>query len=434
MPLTPRHVPARMGHTVSRFGNAMLLSPATRMFSFFESSYEPGFIFLSKIFGNALPRIGITRNREERKEVAFNESTQTAAFFLALPILSRLFNPVQGSFAGLSAAKVAMRNEAAFARTGGLALQKLKLAKLGKSMGVYSIIMALMIAMPYIRNWRTIKATGFSDYKQIVSSGGKRKPTPEERRQAETVNRKNVTIIKGLLGVGVLSAVGAMAVTGALVRNPGKIFSAKGFFNPKRLDALVKDWALVGRQSDQVMMLTKSRKPTLWVWGIPSFIGWFLGCRDGYEFAEQSSKFLTFLLGYMTVPVVMKKYMERRDAELLSRVKRATGKTVLPTYLDVVKRNLIKSPGLRKRYLSHLNTKNGMSLLVNLVVVGALPVIFNIFFSSWRMKKEAQKKGAAQPIQQPTVLQPLQWPKPLEMPFAYAPAKQSGPYSQGVPF
>jgi hypothetical protein len=138
-----------------RFGSALPLSPATRLFSFFETSYEPGFIFLSKIFGNILPRVAITRTWDERKEVTFNEATQTAGFFLTLPVASALFNPIQGKLAAISPDLIRMRNEEAFKRAAGLNLQRLKVAKLGKSFAVSAIIAWLMLAMPYIRNWRT---------------------------------------------------------------------------------------------------------------------------------------------------------------------------------------------------------------------------------------------------------------------------------------
>ncbi len=391
-PMRSRRIYQQRHAASPRFQGHLPLSWISRMFLFFETQYEPGFILVSKVLGNAAPRIAITRNWDERKEVIFNETTQTAGFFLALPVGSALLNPVQSWFAGVPAAQLRMKNELALAKLTGRQLQNLKVAKLGKSLGVFAFIAFLKIAMPYIRNWHTIHSTGFSEYKDLVALGGKRTPTAEDLRKSEIANRKNIARIKALLATGIVSAFAIMAAAGAIVRGNGKALSRTGWLNPSRLESIFKSFALVGKNSNQVMSLTKSMKPTFWFWGVPSYVGWFLGCRDKYEFVEQISKFGTFIAGYMGTTPFMGAVMKRVDGKLLNHVKHVIGREALPSYEEVIQKNILKTPPLAKRYLKHLNTKNGMSLLLNLVVVGALPLIFNIYFSAWRYRREQALK------------------------------------------
>src|ERR1044072_7314253 len=79
-----------------------------------------------------------------------------------------------------------------------------------------------------------------------------------------------------------------------------------------------KHWAFTGKKSNQINGPFKSQWQALVVWGIPSYLGWFLGCRDRYEVIEQTSKFLTFLAGYFWTPKFVKGFMERRHRKLLA--------------------------------------------------------------------------------------------------------------------
>lgn len=369
------------------FGNTVPLSLATRAFHFFESQYEPGFILTSKLVGNSFPRIAITRSWDERKEVAFNEATHTAGLFLTLPIVSALFNPIQAWMAGIPTGLIRMKNSEAFTQVSGEALQKLKMAKLGKSMGVSGVIAFLMLLMPYLRNYRTIKRTGFSDYKKVVALGGKQTPTEEDKKQAAEANRKNMRIIQWCLGLAAASGLAIMAGAGLIARRGTKMLST-GLFRPEVMDKLFQEWAFVGKNSDQFNALEKSVKQTLWVWGVPSYIGWFAGCRDGYEVVEQMSKFVTFVLGYVATPKIFKGIMRYKDRALMQEFKNKAGEIVLPSYDKIINELSKTNPPQAKAILKHLNTQKGVSLIGNLFVIGVLPILFNVWFSNWRYQRE----------------------------------------------
>jgi hypothetical protein len=404
-----------------RFKGAESLSAISQMIKFFETSYEPGFILVSKVLGNAIPRVVITRSPEERGDVFFNESTQTAGFFVTLPVASYLLNPVQSWLSKVSVKDIKARNDEAFAKYTGLALNRLKIAKLGKSLGVLAFIAYLKIAMPYIRNYRTIRVTGFSDYKKVIALGGRSKPTEADRRRAEKGKKKDLKIIIGLMISGIINAAAVMALAGYYSRHPEKITAVNGLLNPKRMAMMIKNFALVGKRSNQVMSLEKSGIPTLWFWGVPSYLGWFLGCRDKYEVLEQVSKFGTFVAGYMGTTPLTAHIMKKINHHLMDEVNKAAGKTVevepsiyrrvlqyigflpkqtsiikktYPNYTDVIEKNVLKNPELKLRYLKYLDRKWIYSLTLNLFAVGVLPVVFNIFFSAWRFKREQKVKQA----------------------------------------
>jgi hypothetical protein len=392
------------------FGSAAAfpLSPVTRMFHFFQTQYEPGFILTSKVVGNAVPRVAITRTWDERKEVAFNEVTHTAGLFAVLPLASRLFDPIQSWISGVPTQLIRMRNEEAFAKVSGEALQQLKMAKLGKSLGVSSLLAFLMLLMPYWRNYRTIEKTGFSDYKKVVALGGKQTPTGQDLQEAAEANRKNRRLIQLFLGLGAASGLAMMGAAGLIARR-GRTMLSSGLFRPERLNKLLKDWGFVGKNSDQFYSIEKSAKQTFWVWGVPSYIGWFAGCRDGYELMEQGMKFLTFVLGYVATPKIFKSLMEFKDRALLKEFKDTTGKIALPSYDTVINKLSKTDPAKARVLLKHMDTRRGVSLIGNLFVIGVLPLLFNIWFSAWRYKREnADSTGSsAPPLSTPTAT-PLQ--------------------------
>ncbi len=387
-----------------------------RMYSWFETSYEPGFILLSKIFGNTVPRTAITRNAEERKEVLFNELTQGATLFLTLPLVSPIANKIQSLFYGRSDVTAATLKQAnatvvrAAGREGGIqAVRRLKILKLGKSFGVSAFAAAALIATTYLRNYRTIKRTGFSDYKQVVGLGEKRDPTPEERAQAERAAQRNLNIVFGLLAGGALAGAGIMGGAAYLAKNVDKFFRKGGLFTIKSMERglnhLFKHWALVGKNSNQINSVFKSTKQTLWVWGIPSYLGWFLGCRDKYEVAEQASKFATFVAGYIWVPKLAGWLRGKLD-----KLKLVNRESVLPhlfengkprfdmtkLYSEIINKmgKKAETRGTARQLIKLYNANNMAILGLNLFVIGALPIIFNIFFSAWRHKREE----AARPV------------------------------------
>ncbi|MBY0405277.1 MAG: hypothetical protein K2X66_15365, partial [Cyanobacteria bacterium] len=362
------------------------------LFWFFETSYEPGFVLVSKILGNMMPRIAITRSWDEKKEVAFNEVTQTAGFFLTLPIASKLFNPIQGWFSGISSDLIKMKNDEAFTKVSGEALQQLKMAKLGKSMGVSAVIACLMLMMPYWRNYRTIERTGFSDYKKVVALGGKQIPTEEDRKQAKIANQRNLHWIKTFLGMAAATSLLTMAGAGLIARRGTKMLAEGGLLNPTRLGALFKDWAFVGKNSNQFNAIEKSVKQTFWVWGVPSFAGWFAGCRDAYEVVEQTVKFATFILGYVATPKIFKGLMEWKDQKLLKPFTNEAGKIVLPSYDKIIHQISKENQPLAESLLKHLNNRKTVSLVGNLFAIGVLPIIFNVYFSAWRYNRENQEE------------------------------------------
>ncbi len=365
------------------------VGPLTTLFSFFERAYEPGFILLSKIFGNVLPRTAITRNNSERKEVLFNELTQGSTLFVMLPLGSAVANPLQQWFSGISARQISGQNAVVLSGLKGIERQRVLIAKLGKSLGVSALIASMLVATTYLRNYRTIRRTGFSDYKQVVGLGGSQAPTAEDRNQADEAARKNLKIIQGLLLGGLAAMVGIMGVAGWIARRGNLMLKPSGFLNPERLERWFKDWAFVGKHSNQINAVQKSAKQSLWVWGVPSYLGWFLGCRDQYEVIEQASKFGTFLLGYITTPRLVRALMERVDAKVLDKATRFKPLN----YGKVLETVSKEAPELTQPLLRHLNTRNALALAVNLVVVGAMPVVFNQFFTAWRYRREQAEQA-----------------------------------------
>lgn len=395
-PVRPRTASPPVKHQ-PRFGSAaaLALNPMSRLFSFFETQYEPGFVLMSKILANTAPRLAITRNSNERGEVLFNELTQGSTLFLSLPVTSAVGNPIQAKLAGVSKDLIKERNTTALEKamkTGGDDLvRKLQVAKLGKSIGASLFIASLLIATSYLRNYRTIKKTGFADYKKVIGLGGNTSPTEADRIKAEKALTKNKRIMQGLVAGGLLAWALTMGGAGLIARRGKAIFAENGFLNPKRLADWMKHWAFTGKNSNQINGLFNSKKQTLWVWGIPSFLGWFLGCRDKFELAEQSSKFATFWAGYIGAPMLVQSLLFQKQKKNLTA---AAGGALPKTYTEI-KEKVAK--GLMDKKLGQalikFKNKGWLALTgLNLLIAGILPLVFNIFFSKWRYQRDLMNR------------------------------------------
>lgn len=369
------------------------------MFHTFDTSYEPGFIFVSKVLGSVPPRILITRDKQERNEALFNEGLHIAGFFAALPIMSRLFNPLQASFSGIKTGLIRQRNEDAFAAIrsqGERVLRNLKMAKLGKSLGVLVFLSFIKLAIPYMRNLRTVMVTGYTDYTQVIALDQKNGPrVPPDPQKAAEAKQKNLRMIGAFLAGGLTASAGVMGAAALLARKGKAIFEVKGFLNPQRLEKLVRNLALVGKNSDQVMAITKSPHQSNWFWALPFYLGTFIGCRDTTEVWESVTKLLTFIAGYNGMPKLINQIMSRTDRSLLAQIPRDAEKN-LPGYDAVLTQNAIPDAALKARYLKYINTKQGVSLLGTLLVTGALPLVFNIYFTNWRNQRKLSQQQALQ--------------------------------------
>ncbi len=404
------------------FGSASAmasLGPVNRgiasMYNWFETSYEPGFILLSKIFGNTIPRVAICRTEDERKDVAFNEITQGATLFVLLPLLSPIANWVQDKlYQGkeITGRHLKMENAKAFneaKRAGGIRqVRRLKILKLGKAFGVSAVTAAGLMAITYYRNYWTIKRTGFSDYTQIVGLEGNKEPTPAQRAEAEQAAEKNLNIVKGIMGGSAIIALLGMGGAAMLARRANALFKPGGTFNLKKMDEWlnngVKHWALVGKNNNQINSVFKSTKQTLWVWGVPSYFAWIMACRDKYEVAEQLSKFATFVAGYVGVPKLTAWMRNKLDQSgrinkraLLSAFNEAAQKKkydMTRVYNQLIHKMGKTHPRVTKDLIRLWNANNMGILALNVFVIGALPIVFNIFFSAWRHQREEAEKQA----------------------------------------
>ncbi len=385
------------------------------MYNWFESSYEPGFILISKLFGNVIPRVTICRTEDERKDVLFNEITQGATVFISLPFFSPMANWIQEKFyqgKDITGKDLKLFNATALLKAekagGAQQVRRLKILKLGKSFGVSVMTAAALMAITYYRNYYTIKRTGFSDYKQVVGLGGGGTPTPEEKIKADKAAQKNLDIIKYLMTGGAIVGLLGMGGAAVLARKANRIFRQDGTFTLKKLDHWLNDtfkhWALVGKNNDQINSVFKSSKQTLWVWGVPSYAAWILACRDKYEVVEQLSKFATFVAGYIGVPKLTQWVRGKLDKsgwlnpkEILPTLAKAIKEQkydATQLYNEIIHKMGKTDPKNAKKLIKLWNTNNMAILALNVFVIGALPIIFNIFFSAERHKREEAKAKA----------------------------------------
>lgn len=212
--------------------------------------------------GNNLPHILITRTSTELIEQTVNQLGNSIGFFGTGLGLNNLIN-------------LLLRNQS----------QHQTWFSLGKSFSIYSIISALMLAIPFLRNFITIKNTGKTSFISMV--GEQNKPvTPKERNKELN---KNWHIFKNIMLSGMLLSIGTLGLTHLAIQRKFKM--------PKPLQILNKKLSLKNGDFKNFHDLA-----AFVFWTVPIYSGFWLSCRDNFERKEIALRFFALLSSFYLLP------------------------------------------------------------------------------------------------------------------------------------
>jgi hypothetical protein len=280
----------------------MLRAPASS-FNWLYTHRGTGWEVLAKeVVGINAPKIAVTRDQDERIDVAVNEVGNTLGYF-------------GGGWALNHAADVLLRD---------VAKTHPERFVLGKSIALFAPLTAFMWGMPFLRNYVTAARIGVSDFARIIgkgtqaesASGNPASKSPNDYlRTFATAMAVGAGI--GLAGLGWTRMAQTIKPAGQLldvtirglqsIRNIPELW-----LYGKRSRNLFEHLTLgSGHVDSKGFMSGMNDTHAMLFWGAPAYAGWYCAARDQHERRETAIKFGTFTASFFAVPALAEHLLEK---------------------------------------------------------------------------------------------------------------------------
>lgn len=374
----------------------MLQSPSSAIYNTFISGlgkleqHPIGDTMAKEILGINVPKIAITRTKDERIDTAVSEIGNTVAFAaggISLDYaLKRVFNR--------EVAKATVNKQLAE-----------HWSVIGRSFALSSLIFSLLWVMPFVRNYVTAKRIGTDKFTDVIGADkqhGKVASESSLEKSLGVYKRKIAEILSlGLGGAALFSVLGLKGV-----RNSGRNWGGKFvrvFFPPEPnlvQKAATKLNILAHPEKKAALTLSQRLRnlpkhlliengsfdkfggwPALLFWGVPAYGGWIHASRDPYEKKEQLLKFANFTLSFFGPALILNRFFKKQSQQKFPELKNEfTNAAIRKTYT--------RNPEKMNRALKLWATKNGLSLVSSIIFLGTLPQLLNIYLTKRRIEKQ----------------------------------------------
>ena len=317
------------------------------------------------ILGFNIPKLALSRTKQEFWDIApleFGNTTITVVSTLFLPALLRY--PVK-----------AMSNLKSMRPLLGDVTEKLtsqaKLARLGVSFGFMFMFAGAFWAMPFFRNWLTLKQQNTANFEALLGYKTKNAPVKncEEEKQFQLYR------MLGALGVGVGLGAASMAGFSWMAKN------IKGKMLSKPLDFLFRQFALKGNSANQI----PSDLATYIFWAFPAYAGWVHAARGAHERREQFIKGINSSIWFSLLTPFLRKtiFLPQFNKVVLLAGKKAFN--AMPSYNAI--EQLTK--GSLQRKLKLLKGRQDMtSFGITICMLAFSPQLLNIYLTRKRLEAE----------------------------------------------
>jgi hypothetical protein len=321
------------------------------------------------VLGFNLPKFALSRTFREFLDILpieLGNTAITAASTVLLPPLLRY--PVK-HLSGIKDMRV-LATEA-----GKRLSSQAKLARLGVAFGFAIPFAAGFWALPFFRNWLTIKNLKTASFESLITGGTK---TGHQHRTLDEEAAFQLKRTLQFVGIGV--GLGALSILGfsRMARQVGSKPMSKG------LNTLFKMFDLKGKNANQI----DGKWPTFLFWSAPAYLGWIHAARGSNERREQAIKGLNSCAWFFLVtPLLNRTWFVNSFNQALKQLNVRKTLSSVPSYETI--RAQYKGP-VREKLLGLKNRQYGISFVITILMLSMSPQILNIFLTKKRL--ESQQK------------------------------------------
>ncbi len=335
----------------------------TKILKGMETSSSVG-MFARDTGGCLIPKLAISRSKEEAKEIAFAETAESALFYFSAPAAVKLtdefFKNKYQTGSRLMSLPIENIKSASKEK-----IKNVKLAKFGRIASVFSVILPLVFAIAPVRNFMTSSQSGKEEFTEVV---GLKEKTQEDKNGKD----KAKSLIKKLI----LAAAGGLALTA------GILTAAKNDNFYKKIEPAITS---VVKHFD----FTKTNDLKLSHYGAfiypVSIASYFYASRDKYERKENARRFsVTVPLLFFGERLIEKPIYKGFDKLFNTEVSK---NGIVKSYDEILK----LPQKLQKQYLKSKNFSYASTFIVNTMAIGAAVALLNRIATKKQYERENNK-------------------------------------------
>ncbi len=341
------------------------LSLTTKVLSTLETSSSIG-MFARDTGGCLLARLGLSRTKEEAKEIAFAETSESAIFYFSAPALAKgaakLFSKLYNINGDIMSEPVSELTNKAL---GAGELKKAKLGKFGQLMTTFGLILPFVYGIAPVRNLITLSDSGKEKFTELVGLENKDK-------EKQKTNEKAKSLIKKL---GLISG-GVLATTAVLL----KASKNKNIY--EKLEPVI-DKTLKHFEFEKSGDLKTAHYGALIY--PASIAGYFAASRDKYERQENARRFsVTVPLLFFGEKLIQNPIYKKADKIYKTDIFN-DGK--IKTYKDILK----LPQNEQKQLLKSKNFAYASTFLINTIMIAGAVALLNRIETKKLYEKEHKK-------------------------------------------
>lgn len=341
------------------------LSIGTNILKSLETSSSIG-MFARDTGGCLISRLGLSRTKDESKEISFAELSESAIFYFSAPAMAKGTSKIFASVYGINKDKFTSRMKD-LKNIDAETLKRIKLGKFGQIVTTFGTILPIVFAIAPIRNLLTYSETGKGKFVSVV--GLENTDKAKHRKEAK---EKAADLIKKLALISAVTVGTGLGII-SLAKNK-KVYKV---FEPV-FDKIIKYFDF-----------TKSGDLELAHYGAliypVSIAGYFYASRDKYEEMENARRFsITVPLMFFGEKLIQNPIYKAFDKHFKTKVME-NGK--IKTYKEILKMPVTE----QSKHLKSKNRAYGLTFFINTMFIAAAVAILNRIET--KRKYENDKKG-----------------------------------------
>jgi len=349
---------------------------ATNVLKTLETSSSIG-MFVRDTGGCLISRLGLSRSKDESREIAIAELSESALFYFSAPILAK-------ASANLFSKKYNIEKDLFTSNIKDLknvdknTLKNIKLGKFGQILSVFSIILPAVFLIAPIRNNVTLDETGKKKFVSVVGLENNENKDKNKKQEKIGLN-KSLNLIKKL---SLISAASLALTAGFLGISKNKDIYEK--IEPF-IDKIIKHFDFTKTGGLELLHYGALIYPV-------SIASYFWASRDKYEKMENIRRFsITVPLLFFGEKLIQNPIYKYFDKKFNTNI--FDGKNI-KTYKEI-----FKLPDIQKN--SAIKAKNwayGLTFFINTMAIAAAVALLNRIQTKKKYKKDYMQTSLKQNI------------------------------------
>lgn len=331
----------------------------TNILKTLETSSSIG-MFARDTGGCLVARLGLSRSKDESREISFAELSESALFYFSAPSLAKGTSNLFAKAYNID--KDQFKSSVKYLKNiDPKQLMKIKAGKFGQILTTFGVILPVIYAIAHVRNLLTYSETGKNKFTSVV---GLENTDKTKKREEARSKLSNLAKKLGLISAGTITA--GLGLTG-LAKNPkaGKILEPI-------FDKTIKYFEFTPKGDLELAHYGALIYPA-------SIAGYFNASRDKYEKMENARRFS------ITVPLLFfgEKLIQNPIHKTFDKIFKTN---VMENGQIKSYKEILKMPD-NKKLIKSKNWAYGLTFVINTMAIAAAVALLNRFETKRQFQK-----------------------------------------------